>query len=398
MIMWKFIRGVKIMSDYIHMTHGKPEQREKLLELLDVTFFSNEDTNFMQLLPKLYKEQYKPAENNIILDVDGDMRAAVGLYYNTMTVGDEKLKVGGIGNVAVHPDHRGKGYMQFCMLLALDEMKQNMTDFSVLGGARQRYEHFSYEPGGMQTMFSYRKCNVIRTLGADRKSKFTIKELEAADTKYIKEIFDIYHSRPFHMERPEEAMFDILHSWNTVPYVALENDEVKGWFAYYNDRQGLHEFFYKNEEDIEDMVLLALENSGLEAIKIPVAPFDKPLYNYLALHCENYDLGHAEQFTIFSFENVIRAFLKLKATYMNLPDGELKVFIQGEKLPEQLKITVKDNNVTVEETVEKPDIMLKHLEAMRFFTSHYSEKRHEAPAVCNAWFPLPLYGYGLDNV
>lgn len=386
------------MSDYIHMTHGKPEQREKLLELLDVTFFSNEDTNFMQLLPKLYKEQYKPAENNIILDVDGDMRAAVGLYYNTMTVGDEKLKVGGIGNVAVHPDHRGKGYMQFCMLLALDEMKQNMTDFSVLGGARQRYEHFSYEPGGMQTMFSYRKCNVIRTLGADRKSKFTIKELEAADTKYIKEIFDIYHSRPFHMERPEEAMFDILHSWNTVPYVALENGEVKGWFAYYNDRQGLHEFFYKNEEDIEDMVLLALENSGLEAIKIPVAPFDKPLYNYLALHCENYDLGHAEQFTIFSFENVIRAFLKLKATYMNLPDGELKVFIQGEKLPEQLKITVKDNNVTVEETDEKPDIILKHLEAMRFFTSHYSEKRHEAPAVCNAWFPLPMYGYGLDNV
>ncbi len=390
------------MSDYIHMTHGNSEQREALLDMLDLTFGFKDnkenDTNFLNLLPKLYKEQYRPAENNIILDVDGDMRAAVGLYYNTLTVGDEKLKVGGIGNVAVHPDHRGKGYMQFCMLLALDEMKQNMTDFSVLGGARQRYEHFSYEPGGIQTMFSYRKCNVIRTLGADRKSKFTIKELAETDKKYIKEICDIYNSRPFHMERPEEAMFDILHSWRSTPYVALENDEVKGWFAYYNDRQGLHEFFYKNEEDIEDMVLLALENSGLEAIKIPVAPFDKPLYNYLALNCEHYDLGHAEQFTILCFENVIRTFLKLKTTYMNLPDGELRVFIQGEKLPEQLKITVKDNNVTVEETDEKPDIVLKHLEAMRFFASHYSEKRYDAPAVCNAWFPLPMYGYGLDNV
>ena len=108
------------MSDYIHMTHGKPEQREELLEMLNLTFdFSTnneDDTNFLNLLPKLYKKQYKPAENNIILDVDGDMRAAVGLYYNTLTVGDEKLKVGGIGNVAVHPAHRGKGYMQFCML------------------------------------------------------------------------------------------------------------------------------------------------------------------------------------------------------------------------------------------------------------------------------------------
>ena len=386
------------MSDYIHMTHGKPEQREELINMLDLTFFSDEDVDFMRLLPKLYKEQYKPAENNIILDVDGDMRAAVGLYYNTMTVGDEKLKIGGIGNVAVHPGHRGKGYMQFCMLLALDEMKQNMTDLSVLGGARQRYEHFSYEPAGIQTMFSYRKCNVTRTLGADRKSKFTIKELEASDTKYIKEICDIYNSRTFRMERPEEAMFDILHSWNSTPYIALENDEVKGWFAYYKDRQGLHEFFYKNEEDIEDMILLALENSGLEAIKIPVAPFDRPLYKYLAINCETYELSHAEQFTIFSFENVIRAFLKLKTTYQNLPDGELNVFIQGEKLPEQLKITVKDNNVTVEETVDKPDIILKHLEAMRFFASHYSERRQDAPAFCNAWFPLPLYGYGLDNV
>ena len=66
------------------------------------------------------------------------------------------------------------------------------------------------------------------------------------------------------------------------------------------------EAFDGEGEDIEDMVLLALENSGLEAIKIPVAPFDKPLYNYLALNCEHYDLGHAEQFTILCFENVIR--------------------------------------------------------------------------------------------
>ncbi|MBQ7962834.1 MAG: GNAT family N-acetyltransferase [Clostridia bacterium] len=387
------------MSDYIHMTHGKAHQREALLDLLDTTFGFNEEGNkFINLLPKLYKEQYHPAENNIILDVDGDMRAAVGLYYNTLTVGDEKLKIGGIGNVAVHPDHRGKGYMQFCMLLALDEMKQNMTDLSCLGGARQRYEHFSYQPAGINTSFNYRKDNVKRTLGSDRKSAYTIKKLEETDTQYIREITEIYNSRIFRTERPEEAMFDILHSWNTVPYVALHNGEVKGWFAYYSDKSGLHELFCKNEEDIEDVILLALENSGNEFIKINVPQFDKPLYNYLALNCEFYDIGHAEHFTIFCYENVIRAFLKLKTTYQNLPDGELKVFIQGEKLPEQLKITVKDNIVSVEETDEKPDIVLKHLEAMRFFGSHYSERRQEAPAFCNAWFPLPLYGYGLDNV
>ena len=48
-----------IMSDYIHMTHGKAHQREELLRMLDVTFdFDKGDTNFLKLLPKLYKEQY----------------------------------------------------------------------------------------------------------------------------------------------------------------------------------------------------------------------------------------------------------------------------------------------------------------------------------------------------
>ncbi len=387
------------MSDYIHMTHGKPEQRDELLKMLDLTFGFNEgDTQFINLLPKLYKEQYRPAENNIILDVDGDMRAAVGLYYNTLTVCDQKLKVGGIGNVAVHPEHRGKGYMQFCMLLALDEMKQNMTDISCLGGARQRYEHFSYEPAGIQCHFTYTEDNVTRTLGKGRKSKFTAVAIKENDTAVFEEISTIYNKKPFRAIRTVDMMYDILRTWKANPYAVFEGDEFKGWFALNQDMDYVFEIGYKNEVDIQEIILSTLETSEKRKIKVAVPPFDTPLCRYLALNCEVCDFGHAEQFTILCYENVIRAFLKLKATYQKLPDGELKVFIQGEKLPEQLKITVKDNNVTVEETDEKPDIVLKHLEAMRFFGSHYSERRHEAPAFCNAWFPLPLYGYSLDNV
>lgn len=387
------------MPDYIHMTHGKAEQREELLNMLDLTFgFEKEENKFINLLPKLYKEQYCPAENNIILDVDGDMRAAVGLYYNNLTVCGEKLKLGGIGNVAVHPEHRGKSYMQFCMLLALDEMKQNMTDISGLGGARQRYEHFSFEPAGVQTIFNYRKDNVKRTLGADRKSKFTVRALSENDITVYTEMEKIYNSRIFSAERPAENMYDILRTWRATPYAAFDGDELKGWFALNREKDTTYELFYKNEEDIEDMILAALETSENESIRIPVPQFDKPLYDYLALNCEYYDIGHAEQFSILCYERVLRAFLKLKSTFSKLPDGELKLLIMGEKLPEQLKITVKDNNVTVEETDEKPDIVLKHLEAMRLVGSLYSEKRNEIAAECQAWFPLPLYGYGLDNV
>ena len=214
------------MSEYIHMTHGKAEQRDELIKMLDLTFgFEQEEIKFINLLPKLYKEEYQPAENNIILDVNGDMRAAVGVYYNTLTVADEKLRLAGIGNVGVHPEHQGKGYMQFCMLLALDEMKQNMTDIAALGGARQRYEHFSFEPAGIQTAFRYTKNNVKRTLGADRTSKFTSRKLTENDTEIYAQMEQIYTGRIFHAERPAAMMYDILRTWHAVPYAAFDGDE-----------------------------------------------------------------------------------------------------------------------------------------------------------------------------
>lgn len=387
------------MSDYIHMRHGEDSQNKALIELLDLTFgFTQNNDSFMNLLPKLYKDEYCPAKNNIILDVQGDMRAAVGLYYSSLDICGTKLKTAGIGNVAVHPDHRNKGYMQFCMLLALDEMKQNMVDIAALGGARQRYEHFSFEPAGIQFAFNYKTENVRRTLGAGKKSKFRTVALKGSDTEIFEEISNIYNSRNFKAERNAEKMYDILRTWKAIPYAVFEEDEFKGWFALNDEKTNVYEIGYKNEEDIEELILAALETSGLESVRIVAPPFDKPLCKYLALNCEIYNIEHPEQFTILCYENVIRAFLKLKATYCDLPDGEIKMFIQGEKLPEQLKITVKNNNVTVEETDEKPDIILKHLEAMRLVGGLYSERRNELPAACQAWFPLPLFSYGLDNV
>lgn len=387
------------MSDYIHMRHGDDSQNKELLELLNKSFdFTKDEDKFETLLPKLYKDKYHPAKNNIILDVNGDNRAAVGTYYDTLSIGETKLSVAGIGNVAVLPEHRGKGYMQFCMALALDEFKQNMVDIARLGGARQRYEHFSFEPAGVQYAFTYTKDNVIRTLGNQRKSKLTAKEITDADTKIIKTITDSYNSRFYKMTRTEETLVDILHTWNAKPFAAMLDGECVGWFAADKNFDYLHEFGYVKDEYIEDILLLILETSGKNSVHITVPPFDAPLCNYLGLNCEYYNIGHSEQFTILNYERVIKAFLELKASYTKLCDGEIVMFIEGAKLPEQIKITVKDDKVSVEETDEKPDIALGHLEAMRLIGSFYSEKRNELPANIQSWFPLPFFSYSLDNV
>lgn len=387
------------MSDYLHMRHGNDSQREELLALLNKTFgFTTPENQFETLIPKLYNEEYHPAQNNIILDVNGEMRAAVGVYYSNLFVGDETLKTAGIGNVATHPDYRGEGYMKFCMALAMDEIKQSMADIAILGGARQRYGHYGFDHGGPRYEFTYCKENVTRKFLFDKKSKFTAKLIENTDCDILAKITEIYNSRAYKAERTAETMFDILKTWNANPYAVFEDSDFKGWFVFNREMDCAYEIGYADKNDIEEIVICALETCGKISFKIATAPFDAELCRFLGLNAENFTVISSEMYNIMCYENVIRALLKFKASYTKLNDGECVLFIEGNKLPEQIKISVKDNNVTVCETDEKPDLALKHLDAMRLVCGLYSDKRKDLNAACASWFPLPLYIAPSDTV
>ncbi len=387
------------MSDYLHMRHGNDSQREELLALLNKTFeFTTAENQFETLIPKLYNEEYHPAQNNIILDVNGEMRAAVGVYYSNLFVGDEALKTAGIGNVATHPDYRGEGYMKFCMALAMDEIKQSMADIAILGGARQRYGHYGFDHGGARYEFTYCKENVTRKFLFDKKSKFTAKLIEKTDCDILAKITEIYNSRAYKAERTAETMYDILKTWNANPYAVFEDSDFKGWVVFNREMDCAYEIGYADKNDIEEIVICALETCGKQSFKIETEPFDAELCRFLGLNAENFTVINSEMYNIMCYENVIRALLKFKASYTKLNDGECVLFIEGNKLPEQIKISVKDNNVTVCETDEKPDLALRHLDAMRLVCGLYSDRRNDLNPACASWFPLPLYIAPSDTV
>ena len=65
------------MRNSIIIRHGRPEEYDELLKLLDKVFgFPSERTEgFLELLPKLYKKEYAPCENNIVAELDGELVA-----------------------------------------------------------------------------------------------------------------------------------------------------------------------------------------------------------------------------------------------------------------------------------------------------------------------------------
>lgn len=381
-----------------------PEKHTKqLLGVLDNVFFLDDPNqqDFLSLLPKLYKDKYNPAYNNVVIMEDDAIKAAVGCFPSTVCAAGRRLKVLGIGNVAVARDSRSKGYMIELMNMAIDIMKDEDFDYSLLGGQRQRYGFFGYDPIGSEYRFLIDKGNIRRILGNDAKSTFTARELKPEDTETINKIKALNESLPFYTERNTEDYVDILKSWNCTPCAVFEGEEFKGYFSMpAKNSNHISEARTVDINDMLNLIMCALDVKGADSTGINVPPFDTELCDFMAKNCGGLSIGTPEMINIFNFGRFIEAFLAVKASRMKLCEGELTLLIHGMKRDERITVAVDgDNNVTVTETEKEADIELEHREAINFIGGLYSKDRVEMKsAFAQSWFPVDFFSYSLDNV
>ena len=108
------------MSKNVFCGLGKDVPYTAFMNLLDVSFgHASFEKGFIGLLPKLYREHLRPQDQNYVVLEDGEPVAAVGAYNHEIRVCGRVLPCRGIGNVAVHPNHRSKGYMNLAMDAAM---------------------------------------------------------------------------------------------------------------------------------------------------------------------------------------------------------------------------------------------------------------------------------------
>ena len=373
-----------------------------LLDVLNDVFFSEDpNTNFLDLLPKLYKDKYNPAYNNLIISEDNVIKAAIGCFPSKAVVAGRELNILGIGNVAVAKDSRSKGYMIELMNDAIELMKDGDYDYSLLGGQRQRYGFFGYDPIGSEIRFLIDKGNIRRIIGEERKSKFTARKLTANDTEILKKIKDLYSSLNFRVERKDEDMFDVLCSWKNLPYAVFDGDEFKGYFCVTPDEsKHIAEARTVNIADMLELFMCVIDMKNIEGVSLNVPLFDTDLCDFMAKNCGGLSIGTPEMINIFNFGRFTEAFLALKANRMKLCEGELTLLIHGMKRDERITITVDaDNNVTVTETEKEADLELSHREAINFICGLYSiDRTLMKTAFAQSWFPVDFFSYSLDNV
>ncbi len=388
------------IMEKLYIGRGKDADNAALIAFLDDVFFSEETdgTNFLDLLPKIYKDKYRPAYNNIVAQrPDGAFRAAIGNFDNDMLVGGVDLKTCCIGNVAVGKDCRGEGYMIDLMNASIEDMKKRGVALSYLGGQRQRYGYFGYETSGTAYDIWFSRQSFRHALKGIE-GDLTLEPLAEDDMDAIRFIDDIYKKAPVISRRAPDTYYDILCSWREKPYLIRDNGSLTGYIVTGRDMDYVPEFGLSDPALLPRFVATLFGLTGKDGISFRIAPYEKEKLGFFTKTASSLEIDDCEAILVLDWKKVLTAYLNAKASYETLCDGELTVKIHGACGNENLRLSVRDNAASVTEYAGEADFEPDALAAVRAFFSNYPSDRAAFPPEVRQWLPLPMYFSSRDTM
>ena len=342
------------------------------------------------------------AEYHYLALEQGKIKAMVCALPLEFITPEEVVPAACIGMVSVHPYSRGKGYMKELMQLALADLDAKGCAYAFLGGQRQRYEYFGFEPAGIQLEFAVNKSNIKHCLSGIEQTGLTLVPL--TEDIYLDQAYEIYEVQPYRMKRTRQDWYDTLCSWSSNPYGILQEGKVIGYFVLRPDGMVTELQCSRNAETAEGpdsnlyprilKELFQLTNG--EGHRFQVSPADTALVEFFLSMAESWRIGNSESYRIKDWSTLLKVLLSRKAGYESLPEGSVTVRIDDRTL----SIAVKENLSFVSETTEEPELILTSLEATALFFStagEYLLRRHavalreETLSLMKLWFPLPLF-------
>lgn len=382
------------MKGNFEIRRAEPSEYTELMAMLDEVFgFPSERTQgFSELLPKLYKKEYSPCENNLVMFLDGKPVGAVGMYERTLIVGDETLKSVGIGNVACRKEFRGSGIMTELMKKAVSEIISSGAQLSDLGGKRHRYAHFGYECAGRVYNFEVSKDSVKHMGKENMPDDLVCVPIE----EYLNDAELLYSKKTCRADRSGKFA-DIIFSWCAKPVAILRNGEFCGYAVVNGDKIG--EISLCDPKDLGGAIRALLEICGgniIVSIHETEADIMREIYGLF----DGFKICSNEQISVIKHRETAFAYLKYLNSEKKLPDGKLSLYVHGIGGDESFTLFVQNGTVGVRD-VDRSDgipIELMQTEAVSFLYGSYSPKRSSLDTAVESWLPLPLYFSSPDTV
>lgn len=311
------------------------QDKNALIDFADYVFSkAHRPHDFQTLLPKLYGENGDGAAHHFLIEEDGKLLAMLMAYPVSMRIAGEDFLTLGVGTVSVHPRARGRGFLKV-MLDAVDERARELNaDFAVLGGQRQRYEHFGYFFGGMELHATLTQANVRHALRDADDSDIAIVPFLA---EHVAPALALHASQPSFCERPADKFIDILRNWSNEPFAVLKGGEFAGFGAMSTgsvlSRRSAGELQLTDEALCPAVLKKLSENR--EALSLVCPPWHKERAALLSSICDQFSIVHNHSCKIYQPE-------RLKAALKRLGSDADSFFFDGFTLPLPLFVASPD--------------------------------------------------------
>lgn len=360
----------------------------KLIDFINYAFC---DVDFPTLLPKIYKGHPELTDSHYAIYEDQDIKAVIGTFDIQLNAVSEQLNVCGIGTVSSHRYHRNQGYMQQLINNALEDMKQNAVDFSVLGGSRHRYEYFDYTPVGIAAK---NDVSLYETGHRQVPTHYFFKQITHSEHMIISSMRNLHKQQPVFASR--ENFYETSLTWNSQLFAVFHKEDFAGYIIANKDEKNISEIVLIDPNNFSEIVISFIRSQALDTVSILLQPFQQTEINQLNMIGDtNCHLANVTQLNVLNYKNTIRAFLILKAQLSPLVHGSFIINIEKHG---RYKISYDGEIVSVLDTTENYDVSFNHLEAMQYLFSVATFMQLTANPVAQSWFPLPFCFPTADNV
>lgn len=126
--------------EYIKDSDVDGEMDAKIRTLLTTCFLKPQDIVFKER--RYFREP--PAHRWFMRDAGGNLIAHIAVHDKKIISNGRTFRIGGIAEVCVHPDHRGKGYVRLLLTAIHQWLAEHGFDFAVLFGRTELYSSSGY--------------------------------------------------------------------------------------------------------------------------------------------------------------------------------------------------------------------------------------------------------------
>ena len=369
-----------------------PEEYDELMDLKEIAYGETRQ-RFLNYFPHTSRRENFIFDNHFIIKQNGRMLSHVGLIPMDAYAVGSKVKVGGIGGVATHPDARGKGLMGKLLDYSAKRMKEKEIPLSILWGDTQRYRHFGWETAGRQMVFHLSRRST-RGINVDR--EFTLRGYRGGED--LDRIAKIHDREPLRCVRTLRDYEQMLK--RTQIEVWLGNEGNSWAYAVFSGNEVIE--FGGEPSTVAKLFTFMLYHYPLQIIKVH-APYRESLMLHtlyeISFFWEVVPLGMIK---VVNLEKLLRSFQKQlqKKTELFKIERGMAITLRTEQSQQQATLTMGDRlKVTTEASDEM--VFLSDIELARLLFGPSAENFGEnivQKRLLNCLFPLDFYVWGLDVV